>query len=154
MWKGIDYEAVDQLVDWYIASGCVGIFCPCLSSEMFDLSNNERLELAKRVHRKANGRVVTIATGTYGGAIETQAQFINAMSQYCDAVVIVTSLICEQSDNDEVWKQRVSKLIDLTPNVKLGLYECPVPYKRLLSIATLQWCLQTNRFFFHKDTCW
>jgi 4-hydroxy-tetrahydrodipicolinate synthase len=35
----------------------------------------------------------------------------------------------------------------------LGLYECPDPYKRVLSPALLSWAAQSNRFVFHKDTC-
>jgi hypothetical protein len=34
-----------------------------------------------------------------------------------------------------------------------GLYECPDPYKRLLSPELLRWAAGTGRFVFHKDTC-
>ena len=35
----------------------------------------------------------------------------------------------------------------------LGIYECPKPYKRLLTDAMLEFCIETERFYFIKDTC-
>jgi len=40
-----------------------GIFSVCLSSEMFQLSNEERLAIARRVVEKAAGRVPVVAGG-------------------------------------------------------------------------------------------
>ena len=34
-----------------------------------------------------------------------------------------------------------------------ALYECPVPYHRLLSEETIAWVARTGRFCFLKDTC-
>jgi 4-hydroxy-tetrahydrodipicolinate synthase len=55
-----------------------------------------------------------------------------------------------QDDSDAVWRTNVQALLDLTPGIPLGLYECPVPYHRLLSADTLAWCASTKRFRFHK----
>ena len=45
------------------------------------------------------------------------------------------------------------KLIALLPSdAKLGLYECPYPYKRLVTPKILDWCLSTGRFYYMKDT--
>ena len=68
-----DWPALERLVEWHIASGCAGIFSPCLSSEMFQLSAEERLALAQRVHSQAAGRCAVLATGTYGGTVEEMA---------------------------------------------------------------------------------
>ena len=35
----------------------------------------------------------------------------------------------------------------------LGIYECPYPYKRLMSGDLIKWCADTGRFAFLKDTC-
>ena len=59
----IDFPIVRRLVEWYIASGCVGIFSPCLSSEMYDLSPEERLELARFVKDTIAGRCALVSTG-------------------------------------------------------------------------------------------
>ena len=47
----IDWPAFDQMIEWYIASGCVGIFTPCLSSEMYELTDDERLAVAEQPSR-------------------------------------------------------------------------------------------------------
>lgn len=45
-------------------------------------------------------------------------------------------------------------LVDhLDPAMPLGLYECPAPYKRLMSLEELKTCAETGRFHFMKDTC-
>ena len=49
--------------------------------------------------------------------------------------------------------QNAQKIIDAIPNVNFGLYECPYPYKRLLSKEVINWCISTGRFTFLKDTC-
>ena len=38
----IDYNAVEQLIDWYCKKGVDGIFAICQSSEIFFLSFEER----------------------------------------------------------------------------------------------------------------
>ena len=41
----------------------------------------------------------------------------------------------------------------LPPEAKLGFYECPYPYKRLVTPKILDWSLSTGRFKYMKDTC-
>jgi len=41
----------------------------------------------------------------------------------------------------------------LPGDVKLGLYECPYPYKRLVTPKILDWCISTGKFYYMKDTC-
>lgn len=150
--KSIDYAAVDALVEWHLSSGSVGIFTPCLSSEMFALSAAERLELAAHVTKLVGERGVVVATGTYGGTIEEQAEFVKSISACCDAVVVNTATLVDKSADDAAWQGAAERLLELTGEVPLGLYECPVPYKRLLSPALIGWCAGTGRFHFHKDT--
>jgi len=94
-----------------------------------------------------------LATGTYGGPIESQAAFVNEIAKHCDAVVVNTADMAAESEGDDVWQATTERLLELTGSVHLGLYECPVPYKRLLSPALIQWCAASGRFHFHKDTC-
>ena len=44
-------------------------------------------------------------------------------------------------------------LLEGTQDMPLGIYECPYPYKRLLSPELARWCADTGRFLFLKDTC-
>ena len=127
------------------------------------MTPKERLQLAERVYKKAANRVLVVSTGTYGpfgtgqihdyatAGIEGQAAFVREISKYCDAVVVVTAFMDpHKTGSDEVWQKNTELLLKLTPGIPLGLYECPVPYKRLLSPKLLAWCAQTGRFLFHK----
>lgn len=149
----VDWRRLDALTEWYIQSGCTGLFAVCLSSEMYYLSPEECLQVAERVYTKAAGRVTVVASGTLGGTIEEQAQFVNKMSQFCEAVVVVVCQMCTEEEDEQEWMRNTSRLLELTPGVNLGLYECPVPYWRLLSPQALAWAASTGRFLFHKDTC-
>ena len=45
----VDLDAVSALIDFYLAAGVKGFFANCLSSEMFSISEDERLELTSHV---------------------------------------------------------------------------------------------------------
>ena len=49
-------------------------------------------------------------------------------------------------------KSRLETILEQTGAIPLGVYECPVPYKRLLSPALMGWMVGTGRFVYHKDT--
>lgn len=51
----VDYPALEALVEWYIAHGVSGLFAVCQSSEMFFLSLEERVGIARFVNEKAAG---------------------------------------------------------------------------------------------------
>ncbi|MEK5445694.1 dihydrodipicolinate synthase family protein [Paenibacillus sp. FSL R7-0331] len=149
----IDYTALEELIEWYLDKGVHGLFAVCLSSEMLYLSLDERTELARFVAEKTAGRVPVVASGHNSDDLEEQITELSAMAKTgVDAVVLVTSRIAGPEDDDEVWKRNLSTIMEQVPGVKLGLYECPVPYHRLLSPELLQWCAQTGRFFFLKET--
>ena len=151
--SAIDWVVLDKLVDWYIASGVTGLFACCLSSEMYELSADERVELARRVKQRAAGRCAVVASGTFGGPIEEQAAFITRMGDEVDAVVVLTCQLAAEADDAATWRRNAERLLELTGDTPLGLYECPVPYKRCLSPTDLAWAARTGRFLFHKDTC-
>lgn len=149
----IDWNSLDRLVDWYLAAGVSGLFAVCLSSEMYQLSNDERLALARYVGQRAAGKVPVVATGTFGGPVAEQARFVEKIFDVGLAgVVVVTNQLAAQDEPDSAWKKRAEDLMSLTKEIPLGLYECPVPYKRLLSAELLQWAAGSGRFVFHKDT--
>ena len=150
----VDLDAVDVLTDWYIANGVAGLFAVCLSSEMYELSDAERLMLARRVIRRAAGRVPVVATGALGGSVAEQAVFARRMAETgVAAVVAVVNRFASAAESDEVWQRRVMEFMALTPGISLGLYECPLPYHRRLSPELLAWAASTGRFVWMKDTC-
>ncbi|MBW1937061.1 MAG: dihydrodipicolinate synthase family protein [Deltaproteobacteria bacterium] len=72
----VDWAGVDALTDWYIEAGVAGLFAVCLSSEMYELTEEEKINLVRRVVKRSAGKVPVVASGTFGGSIKRQAQFI------------------------------------------------------------------------------
>jgi 4-hydroxy-tetrahydrodipicolinate synthase len=150
----IDYDILTQLTEMYLEAGSAGLFANCLSSEMFELSDEERLKVIKQVIKVANGSVPVVATGTFGGPLSKQADFIKKVQDTgADAVILITGLLAAENEPDTVFNDRVFELFEQTDDVPLGFYECPVPYKRLLSPGQLKQFVDTGRIIYHKDTC-
>lgn len=150
--NSVDWVALDILTEWYIKSGVAGIFSVCLSSEMFQLTNDQRVSIARRVVDRAAGRVPVVAGATFEGGLDEQANLMNRMGEFVDAAVIITNQVAKMEDRDEVWIENTQKLLDKTGNLPLGLYETPSPQVRALTPSMMQWAAKTGRFVFHKDT--
>ena len=150
----VDFKALESVIEWYIKNNVDGLFAVCQSSEMICLSLEEKLSVAKFVKEKANGRVPVIASGHTSDSFEDQVKEINLMAGIgVDAVVLITNRLAKEDESDEVWKSNLEKLLSEIPvDVALGFYECPFPYKRIISPELLKWCADTGRFYFLKDT--
>lgn len=149
----VDYGALEKLIEWYIEQGVHGLFAVCQSSEMFYLTLEERVSIARFVVDQAAGRVPVIASGHVSDDFDGQAEELQQIAGTgVQAVVLVSNRLAAQDESDSVWFDRVLKLIDRVPNVQMGIYECPYPYKRLLSPQLLKQCADTGRFAFLKDT--
>ena len=159
--NAVDYDGVDALVEWYWKNGCDGIFAVCQSSEMFFLSLEERVAIARRVVRRArelarsSGRppMTIVVSGHISETKQDQREELAAMSQTgADALILLTNRF--DGSSDEAWAEGLCEAVSwLPPDLPLGLYECPKPYKQLLSEGMLAACAQTGRFAFIKDTC-
>ena len=151
----IDYDAVKHLVEWYIEKGCRGIFAVCQSSEMAFLTLEERVKLASKVVEYAKGRISVVASGHCGHSIKEQIREINEISKTgVDAFVLVSNRFDLHNEGDDIWINNADKVLaGLESDIPLGIYECPMPYKRLLTEKILKWCIATKRFKFIKDTC-
>ena len=158
----IDYETVDRYVDWYFENGLDGIFAVCQSSEIFWLTLEERVALNRRVYLRAkelerrHGRPFTVvSSGHVSPTIEEQIQELNAVWQSgTDALILITNRLDINNEGDDVWIENCKTLLSSLPSdVKLGLYECPYPYKRLVTPKILDFCLSTGKFYYMKDTC-
>ena len=150
----VDYEALGKLVDWYIEKGVAGLFADCQSSEMFFLSLEERVEIGRFVKERAAGRVPVVTSGHISDSLEDQAKELTAIEGTgADAVILLTNRLAKEEESDEVWLENLKKLLEMIPeDVPLGFYECPYPYKRIISPELLKWCADTGRFYFIKDT--
>ncbi len=150
----VDYEGLKSLTEFYLEAGCAGLFANCLSSEMYELSVQERLDVTRTVVEQVAGRVPVVSTGTFGGPIAEQAEFVKRIYDTgVQAVIAISGLIAAEDESDEVFLKNAKELIALTDDIPLGFYECPVPYKRLINSDVLSELVKTGRVVYHKDTC-
>ncbi|GAA4780992.1 dihydrodipicolinate synthase family protein [Olivibacter ginsenosidimutans] len=150
----VDYDGLTALTEFYIQAGASGLFANCQSSEMFNLTSDERLDVTAHVVRVADGAIPVVATGTFGGTIQQQADFVKRMYETgVEAVIVITNMLAAESETAEVFDERFSQLLAATASIPLGFYECPEPFKRVLSAQQLKRFVDTGRVIYHKDTC-
>jgi 4-hydroxy-tetrahydrodipicolinate synthase len=144
---------VSKLVDFYLAAGVKGFFANCLSSEMYSITEDERLELTQHIVRYVDGRVPVVATGSFGLSIYDKAEFTKKIyNTGIDAVILITGHYANIEDSDDVLLKNFDHMFKLTGDIPLGMYECPAPYKRIIGADTFKTLLSSNRLVYHKDT--
>ena len=149
----VDLDVVGVLIDFYLAAGVKGFFANCLSSEMFSITEDERLELTKHIVEYVNDRVPIVATGSFGLTIEDKAEFTKRIyNTGVDAVIMITGHFAKVDEDDDVLLHNFDKMFHLTGNIPLGMYECPAPYKRIIGADVFKKILSANRMVYHKDT--
>ena len=160
----VDFGAVRALTEWYFEKGCEGIFASCQSSEIFELSRHDRVQLAKTVKETADklsrenpSRVPmkVVASGHISYDREEQIAELNAVADTgVDAVILISNRMDIPNTSDDAWIRDAEYLMKHIPEeIPLGVYECPRPYKRLMSDKMLRFCAESGRFHFMKDTC-
>ncbi len=160
----VDFEGVKRLTEWYWKKGCDGIFAVCQSSEVFYLTLEERVciartvvDTAKELARKDKSRppMTIVASGHVSDDFSGQVKELNEMSGTgIDALILITNRLDTENISEKKWVAEMRELIcELPADIPLGLYECPKPYKRLLGETMLRACMETGRFSFIKDTC-
>jgi len=149
----IDWLGLERLIEWYIANGVETLFAVCQSSEMQHLSLAERVELGRRVVAMAAGRVPVIVSGHISDNLDEQKQELTAMADVgADALVLVTNHLDPQDLGSQALRTVLNTVLAWLPvDLPLGLYECPAPYRRLLSDDEFKLCLDTGRFVTLKD---
>ncbi|MES1223961.1 MAG: dihydrodipicolinate synthase family protein [Bacteroidota bacterium] len=149
----VDLDVVSHLIDFYLAAGVKGFFANCLSSEMYSISEDERIELTKHVVKYVNGRVPVVATGSFGLTIEDKAEFSKKIYDTgINAVILITGHYANIEDSDDILLKNFDRMFKLTGNIPLGMYECPAPYKRIIGPGVFKTLLSANRLVYHKDT--
>ena len=153
--REIDWDSLRRLIDWYIAAGVNGLFANCQSSEMFFLSDAESLQLTCFVLDYVDGRVPVVASGHTACGLSQQIEQLSRMAETgVDSVILISNRLAMPDEGDDVLLMNLQRLTDALPaTVGLGVYECPYPYKRLLSDEAVAWCAQSGRYTFIKDTC-
>ena len=150
----IDFNGVEQILQWYADRGVDGIFAICQSSEIFFLSFEERLALLKFIMEHKPAGVNIVASGHTADNLATQIEeakhFIDCG---IDAYVFISNRFAKADESDDVFMENMMHVCDALPGIDFGIYECPYPYKRLLTPDMLKEMVKTNRFRFIKDTC-
>ena len=153
--REIDWESLKKLIDWYIKAGVNGLFANCQSSEMFFLSEAESLQLTRFVLDYVDGRVPVVASGHTACGLSQQIDQLGKIAEIgVDSVILISNRLAMPSESDATVLANLQKITAaVTDKVGLGIYECPHPYKRLLSDDVVRWCAQSGRYTFIKDTC-
>lgn len=149
----IDWDGYARLIDWYIAHGSHGLFAVCQSSEMLHLTLEERRDLARFTVQQVAGRIPVVASGHISDTMPDQKAELRAVADTgVDAVVLVTNRLATASEDSTLFRARMDDLLTALPSdMMLGLYECPAPYRRLLTDDEVAWCAHSGRFAFLKD---
>lgn len=151
----VDYVAAARLTKWYADNGCDGIFCDCMSNEIYYLSLEERIELANTVIKNAPKGMDVVVSGHTADTTEEQIKELCEMAKTKPAaLVLIVCKLAKENESDEILKRNATRIIEaLPPDLPLGIYEAPLPYHRVLSPELLKWFADTGRFVFLKDTC-
>ena len=151
----IDYASLGRLIDYLFSNHCDGLFAVCQSSEMFWLTDSEKIELARfcigRSH--AAGRKCVVSGHTQE-SIDDQIAYLRQLEPLgADALILVSNRLAAADEGDPTLIRNLEILLrQLDPGTRLGIYECPYPYNRLLSSEVIDYLVSTGRFDFIKDT--
>ena len=150
-----DFKAIKGLCDWYVEKGCTGIFAVCQSSEMAFLSEQEKLDIAKAVADAVDGRIQVVASGHTADDKPTQFREIENMMKIpgIGAYVLVSNRLDQKHEGEAVFEANAREIFDRFPEIDFGIYECPMPWKRLVSTEFLKRIAPEGRMVFLKDTC-
>jgi 4-hydroxy-tetrahydrodipicolinate synthase len=149
----VDFDVLSMLTDFYRAAGVKGYFANCQSSEMYFLTPEERLAVTSHVVKRVNGALPVVSTGSFGSTLEEKAEFTKKIFQTgVNAVILITSHFATKRESDDLLVGNFDKFFALTGSIPLGTYECPAPYKRILTPAVFRHLLDSNRLVYHKDT--
>ncbi|WP_087046361.1 dihydrodipicolinate synthase family protein [Caballeronia ptereochthonis] len=149
----VDYAGLERLIEWYVAHRSDALFAVAQSSEMQFLTLPERVAIARFVVEKVGGRIPVVASGHISDSIGDQIEELRAVaSTGVQGIVLVTNRLDPKHEGTAVFLANLHQLLSaLPPEVPLGLYECPAPYRRLLTDDELKVCIDSGRFVMLKD---
>ena len=150
----IDYNAVEQLLAWYAERNVAGVFAICQSSEIFFLSFEERLALLKFIMAHKPADMTVVASGNVERDLDKQIEEAKAfIDTGIDAYVFISNRLADETQSDDALWRSMETAAEKLPDIGLGVYECPYPYKRVLTPAVMKRMADSGRFQFLKDTC-
>ena len=153
----VSYARAADYVRWYHAKGCHGIFAICQSSEIAYLTLEEKIRLNRTVYETADAiaraggrRMTVVSSGHTANSLDDQIYELNKVAESgTDALILITNRLDINNEGDDTFIRNGEALLRALPeDIKLGFYECPLPYKRLVTPRILKWALSTGRFYF------
>lgn len=127
--RSIDWNGYDEYVDWQLSMSPQGLFAVCGSSEMGQLTSEERLSLAERAVNRA-GNTPVIATANVDPEIGRHAEDMHRMAETgVSALVLIPP--SGVGDNQQQLGAYFAELADRSP-LPILLYECPLHKPHLI----------------------
>lgn len=145
----IDVAAYREILHWHLSFNPGGIYANCLSSEMYELNDEERLLLIREAVKTVNGRTPVAVTGNFGDSTEAHIAFCERAADAGADIVMLT--VPEYYDNDEDLEAYFLTIAEKT-EMPLGLYECPFPRSYHLGLDLIKKLANSGRFFAFKET--
>ena len=119
--RTIDYDTYEEYADWQVAQGVDHLFAVCGSSEMKELTLEERLKLAT-LTVKHKGETTVVATANIEATKEENLEEIKKMEQTgVDGLVLTTK---GMGDDDDKLVTYIRELAEST-TLPVFLYEFP-----------------------------
>jgi 4-hydroxy-tetrahydrodipicolinate synthase len=160
----VDLPALDRYVDWLLENNAAGLFAVALSGEMYELSRREREAVAERVVSRTAGRMPVaaaavgdvvggpsgVARGSETDSLVDEARALSVAG--VDVVVLIAATLARQDEPERVVVERALAVAGALPDVAFGIYECPLPYHRVLTDEAVAHLAGTGRFRFFKET--
>ena len=149
----LDLDGLERLMYWYKEQGAHGIFALCYSSEIRNMTFDERKTVMKFVVDHLPKGMGLVAAGHVADDIETQIEEFKVLRDLgAPALVMIGNRLAKQEEGEDVFLRNAMRILEEIPDINFGMYECPYPYKRLFHIETLSLLARTNRFLFMKET--
>lgn len=145
----LDLGVYRAMIDWYLDHGAGGLYANCLSSEMYELDEAERVALVREAVRVSGGRAPVAATGNLGEDVAAHVQLCRRVAEAgADVVMLVVPSFLDDDAALERYYLELAEAVD----VPLGLYECPVPRPYHLGVELVCKLAQSGRFVAYKET--
>lgn len=146
--RTIDYATYEKYTEWQVAQGVDHLFAVCGSSEMTQLTLEERLKLAT-LTAKHKGNTTIVATANIEATVEENIEEIKKMEQTgVDGLVLTTKGL---GDDDDKIVDYITKLLDVA-SLPVFLYEFPGFRPHLMSGKAYGELAKTGKIWGIKDT--
>lgn len=152
--KSVDWDAYDELIEFYISRGVSGLFATCLSGEIPALTKDECGLLVERAVRVVNGRVPVAAGAICQDGPDESAEYAKRIEQAgADVVVFAVNQFAEATDSEANLSRNLFDFSrKIGESMPFGLYECPYPYHRKMSPDLVKEIARIEHLVFLKDT--